>query len=125
MSIISDLISGGLAGILQPIASMFNKKEDVTLEKFKIDGKVDIALVQANVSIVQAQSALLQNKIIVWLQVSFGAPLAIYYAKCILWDKVLALGSTDPLTGDIATYSLWIMGFLFLHSAVTSWTRKT
>jgi hypothetical protein len=31
-------------------------------------------------------------------------PVVIYLWKVIVWDKVLALGSTDPLTGDV---SLW------------------
>lgn len=31
----------------------------------------------------------------------FGYTLWVYFAKCIVWDKVLALGSTDPLAGAI------------------------
>src|SRR2546426_493292 len=32
-----------------------------------------------------------------------AAPVIIYLWKVIVWDKVLALGSTDPLAGDVAT----------------------
>lgn len=125
MSIITDIIAGFISPVTNTITAIFTKKEDVSLEKFKVDGQVDMALVEANVAIIQAQASLLKSQWLVVLQVGFGVPLMIYYGKCILWDKVFALGSTDPLRGDISTYSLWIVGFLFLHSAVTDWTRKT
>lgn len=129
MSIISDIFAGGLSGILSPITNMvtaiYTKKEDTALEKFKVDGKVDVALVQAEVELGKARIDLLKNKWIVGLQVGFGLPLMVYYGKCILWDKVFALGSTDPLGGDIGTYSMWIVGFLFAHSVLDSWGRKT
>lgn len=37
----------------------------------------------------------------------------IFYAKCVLWDKVLAMGSTDPLGGDVSVWAGMIMGFYF------------
>lgn len=35
----------------------------------------------------------------------FGYTLWVYFAKCIVWDKVLAWGSTDPLAGAIDTWA--------------------
>ena len=32
-------------------------------------------------------------------------PIIIYFWKCLVWDKVLGLGSTDPITGMIADWS--------------------
>jgi hypothetical protein len=37
----------------------------------------------------------------------------VFYAKCVIWDKVLALGSTDPLHGDVSTWAGMIMAFYF------------
>lgn len=37
----------------------------------------------------------------------------IFYAKCVIWDKVLGLGSTDPLTGDVGVWAGLIMSFYF------------
>lgn len=37
----------------------------------------------------------------------------VFYAKCVIWDKVLHLGSTDPLGGDVSTWAGMIMGFYF------------
>lgn len=46
----------------------------------------------------------------------FGYVMAIYFAKVVLWDKVLGSitgGSTDPLTGEVATWAGMIMLFYF------------
>jgi hypothetical protein len=38
---------------------------------------------------------------------------AIFIAKCVVWDKVLGLGSTDPLTGSLDTWAGWLMALWF------------
>jgi hypothetical protein len=37
----------------------------------------------------------------------------IFYAKCVLWDKVLGLGTTDALGGDISNWAGMVMAFYF------------
>lgn len=41
----------------------------------------------------------------------FGYIMVIFFGKVILWDKVLALGVTDPITGQAAEWAGWIMLF--------------
>src|SRR5262245_33942187 len=46
----------------------------------------------------------------------FGYIMVIYFAKVVLWDKVLAAltgGSTDALAGEVATWAGMIMLFYF------------
>ena len=38
---------------------------------------------------------------------------AIFIAKCVVWDKVLGFGSTDPLTGSLDTWAGWLMALWF------------
>lgn len=38
---------------------------------------------------------------------------AIFVAKCVVYDKVFGLGSTDPLAGDIKQWAGWVMGVWF------------
>lgn len=40
---------------------------------------------------------------------------AIYIAKLLVWDKVLKLGATDPLTGDLSQWFWIILGGMFAH----------
>ena len=35
---------------------------------------------------------------------------AIFVAKVVVYDNVLGLGTTDPLGGDVAVWSGWVMG---------------
>lgn len=37
----------------------------------------------------------------------------LYYAKLLIWDKVLGLGSTDPLTGWVLWAANLVIGFYF------------
>ena len=42
-----------------------------------------------------------------------GYLVAIYFAKLLLWDKVLGLGTTDPLAGFAAVTSNLVVSFYF------------
>lgn len=42
-----------------------------------------------------------------------GYAVAIYFAKLLIWDKVLALGTTDPLAGWAASTANLIIAFYF------------
>ncbi|WP_298274496.1 hypothetical protein [uncultured Bradyrhizobium sp.] len=37
----------------------------------------------------------------------------VFYAKCVIWDKVLGFGTTPQLAGDVSTWAGMIMGFYF------------
>lgn len=41
----------------------------------------------------------------------FGYIMVVYFAKIIVWDKVLKLGVTDSITGQGAEWAGWIMLF--------------
>ncbi len=43
----------------------------------------------------------------------FAYTLWLYFAKLIVWDKMLGLGSTDPLNGAVGDWAGMIMIFLF------------
>lgn len=43
----------------------------------------------------------------------FAYIVVIYFGKLLIWDKVLGLGSTDPLYGDAAKWAGLVMTFYF------------
>lgn len=56
-------------------------------------------------------------------------PVVIFMWKVIVWDKVLGLGSTDALMGDVATWSgaivtIYVGGRSLEKIAKTIWGRK-
>lgn len=36
-----------------------------------------------------------------------------FFAKCIVWDTMLGLGTTPPLKGDVSAWAGMVMGFYF------------
>lgn len=53
-----------------------------------------------------------------WVRPMFALPFVIYNAKLVLWDKVLALGVTDPLSTELAWIQSTVIGFYFLGVTV-------
>jgi hypothetical protein len=56
----------------------------------------------------------------------FGYIMVVYFGKVIVWDKVLASvtgGSTDPITGDLATWAGMIMLFFVGKRGIENVTR--
>lgn len=49
-----------------------------------------------------------------------GYAVAVYIAKLLIWDKVLGLGTTDPLGGWIETTANLIVGFYFAKRGAES-----
>jgi hypothetical protein len=53
------------------------------------------------------------NWITRWVRPLWAAPFVLYTWKVVVYDKVLALGSTDPLGGFVATLAVTIAGAYF------------
>lgn len=132
-SILAALSS--VSGIATTVFGYFSKKADIGLEKYKVDGKVDEALVSADVSLIQAQRdlQLAQNPYrgYRYLHYLFGYPLGIYWTLY-LFDKVTEkapgfekiLWDVEPITGDYLIWASVIMGGLFIHSATAGRWRS-
>lgn len=119
------IISSLLAGIVQPIVSIFTKKEDTALGKYVVDGKVDTALIQAHVELEKSKNDLRHTRAFQILLLAFGLPLAFYYGKIHVYDAALHLGSSDAIRGDVALWDKILITFLFGASALVTWSRRT
>jgi hypothetical protein len=54
---------------------------------------------------------------------------AVFVVKCVVWDTVLGLGTTEPLGGDIQVWAGWVMALWFggrslEKIATTIWGRR-
>lgn len=126
-------ILSGLGIVGTAIANVFgylDKKADVGLAKYVVDGQVNQALINADVQIIQAQRDLLlaQNQYggYRYLHYLFGYPLGIYFALVIAdaitekipgWENTWDVMSINP---TITQWSTWIVGGLFLHASIPS-----
>jgi hypothetical protein len=93
------------------------KALDVYMAKANGNVQMAIALMAADQARVAAQRDILiagMSHPIWWLGwFFFVGPLGVYWSKVIVYDKVLGLGSTDPLTGFILEWAGWIVASIF------------
>lgn len=113
--------------IANAVSSYFNKKQDVDLEKYKVDGKIDETLIKAEIAIVQSRAGALQH--LSWIHISFGAVAFIYWTAIVfdaLTEKLFPSIHWDvmPLEGLAGITFNMVVGFFFLHSAVSATVGK-
>jgi hypothetical protein len=118
-----------VSGITGQVFGYFSKKADISLEKYKVDGQVDQALVSADVTLIQAQRDLIlaQNPYrgYRYLHYLFGYPLGIYWVLVLMTMITEKMPGFQYLSWDIPMLKgdqlIWasaIMGGLFIHSTL-------
>jgi len=125
----------GLSTLIQSIVTaFFNAKVQITQAKIGGDRDVAVQIVQAAVQQEHENTARLSiiagNKLLTIMIIAFALPLLVFEYKVIIIDKVLGLGTTDPLTGQVADWATTIISFLFGAPTVLSlgkmwFARKT
>lgn len=107
-----------LLSLLGGITPIINKGIDYYLEKSKGDTNLALEMMKAD----QAANAVRiagMNHPVWWLGwIGFVAPYAIWTWKVVVYDKVLGLGSTDPLSGMIGEWGGIIVASIFGGSFV-------
>jgi len=69
------------------------------------------------------QNRALGGRLTAWVQIAWAAPFIAYNAKLVVWDKMLALGTTDPLSGDLMDLQSIIVGLYFGGAAAIGVVR--
>ena len=118
-------ILGAIRGWLDPIGKIVGEIADAKValrnaqtEDERIASQERIASLNARRDVLLASSRL--DK---WIRAGFALPFVIYNAKLVVWDKVLALGVTDPLSSDLKEIEMMCIGFYFLYE-ITSRLRR-
>ena len=90
--------------------------------------KTDADRIAADVTIrqLEARQAVLVagGRWIAPVQAAFAVMFLIYNAKLIIWDKVLGLGVTDPLSPELYWLQGIVVGFIFLQAGVDKVMRR-
>ena len=108
---LSFLASIGIGGIVKQIAAAVEARENAKTDQERIAADERIKALQARRDVMIAEGSTPVNSII---RALFALPVAIYYGKLFLWDKVLGWGATDPLSQNMADFAQIVVGFYFL-----------
>lgn len=59
-----------------------------------------------------------------WVRIGFAFPFVVYINKLVLWDKVFALGKTDPLSAELTNIMMIVIGGYFVDTVVRRVMRR-
>ena len=89
-------------------------------EKEKIEQEERVKALEARRDVLKAESDGRLNAII---RAALAFPVIVFLWKVIIWDKVLALGSTDDLSENLWYVSMIVLGFYYVHWTVGRFRR--
>jgi hypothetical protein len=104
------LASLGIGSIAKQLIAAYAQKADAKTEQERIAADERIRTLEARAKAQRPVDAL--------IRVLFALPVALYFGKLFLWDKVLGWGVTDPLSADLRTVAMTIIGFYFVTALV-------
>ena len=111
-----------LLGLVDPISRIAGKIADARIasiqastDKEKIEQEERIKALEARRDVLKAESDGRVNGII---RALLAAPIVVFLWKVIIWDKVLALGTTDDLSENLWYVTMMVLGFYYVHWTV-------
>jgi hypothetical protein len=105
-------------GLPAQIRKAYEAKLNAQNDSERIAAEVELAKLDSRL-----KSQLIGGKWITLIQILWAAPFVIYNAKLVVWDKVLKLGVTDPLSPELYSLQMMIAGFFFLTTVFKGITR--
>jgi hypothetical protein len=106
-----------IISLLNGLPGLLTKGLDYYIKRADGDTQRAIALMAADQARIAAQRDITiagMNHPIFWTGWAlFIIPLGLYWAKILVWDKALALGSTDPLSGFVLDWAGTMVMYLF------------
>ena len=105
---------------------------DKLLEAYelKLNAKTDSDKLKANLLIARLEA---RQEVLIeeqkhwrtsWVRPGFALSFWIYLAKVIVWDKVLELGTTDPLSPELAEIMFVVLGAYYLARPFEKWLGR-
>lgn len=110
-TILSWLAGGGIAAIGEQLNRAHEAKLKAQNDSERIDAEKRIAELTAQQAVLIAEQG---SAVTRWIRPAFAAPFIIYNFKIVVWDKVLGLGTTDPLTAEFWQLQMIVFGAYFL-----------
>lgn len=117
---LSFLASLGIGTIARQIASAYEARERAKTDSARIAADERIKTLEAKRDVLVAEGG---SRINSYIRALFALPVAVYYAKLFVWDKVLGLGATDPLSPALMDFAMIVVGFYFLADTAATVTR--
>lgn len=121
LKLLLGLISGPLTSISNDLKEAYTAKLQATNDKERIAADERISILEARkTSILAAQSDPIER----WVRIGFALPFIAYEWKLVIYDKVLQMGVTDPLSADLKQLMWIVVGGYFVDTVIKRIVRK-
>ena len=111
-----------LLGLADPIARIAGKIADAriaatqaTTDKERIEQEERVKALEARRDVLRAES---DGRVNSTIRALLATPVIVFLWKVIIWDKVLALGTTDDLSENLWYVAMMVLGFYYVHWTV-------
>lgn len=111
-----------LLGLADPISRIAGKIADARIaatqaatDKERLEQEERVKSLEARRDVLKAESDGRANAII---RALLAVPVVVFLWKVIIWDKVLALGTTDDLSENLWYVAMMVLGFYYVHWTV-------
>lgn len=119
-SFLVSLVTGPLREISNDITKAYQSKLAAANDAERIAADERIALLEARKSIIVSSQESLGGQ---WAKFLYALPCIVYLNKLVIWDKVLGWGSTDPLSPELWSVFMVILGGFFIETTVKGTAR--
>lgn len=113
-ALLSWVVSGGLSGITKSLQQAYETRMRAQTDSEKLATDLKIRELESRRDVILAAQS---DRVERWVRVLFALPFVVYVNKLVLFDKVLGLGTTDPLSPMLTEVFWIILGGFFLISA--------
>lgn len=112
-----------------PITSgVIEQLGDLYLRKMQVKDEIEQSKIDAQIKVLELQATALADEtkhwMTAWIRPSFAFIVWLYYAKILVWDKVLGLGVTDDLNKTQFYVVSAVMGAYFLVRPIEKIFRR-
>lgn len=105
------LTGGGISAIGEQLRAAYDARLKADTDGAKLEAEVTIRQLEARQAVLIAEQGNWPTRLI---RPAFAFPFIVYDFKIIIWDKVLGLGVTDPLTPEFWQLQMIVFGAYFL-----------
>ena len=105
------LTGGGISAIGEQLRAAYEARLKAETDEARLEADMTIRQLEARQAVLIAEQG---NWLTRLIRPAFAAPFIIYNFKVIVWDKVLKLGTTDPLTPDFWKLQMVVFGAYFV-----------
>ena len=105
-------------GLLDPLGRIANRLQRAYEAKLRAQNDRERIAAEVRIKQLEAQQRVLlaeqKSRLTRWIRPAFALPFIIYDFKIVVWDKVLGLGTTDPLSPEFWQLQMIVFGAYFL-----------